>query len=121
MAIDYRKLWPRLRRILQHTTIRFLLTVVVLLTIYHGFGYITGPSHLSEQLKIRLDENPERVNILVTSKFPSEEFHIGIYQNLGSLRGTEGRTAKLFNVKPRDVRTLSRFYWIDNLDLANEK
>ena len=44
------------------------------------------------------------MNIEVTTEFPPEAFHMGIYQNLGSVRGSKGNTTTLFRVKPADVK-----------------
>lgn len=102
----------------EHTVARFLIIVGVIVGLYTGYGYATGPSRISDGLRARLDEGPSSVDIRVTSKFPPEEFHIGIYQNLGSMRGVEGDTAKLNSVAPADIRALSRNYWILRIDLA---
>lgn len=101
-----------------HTVARFLIIVGAVVGLYIGYGYATGPSRISDGLRARLEQGPSSVNINVTSKFPPEEFHIGIYQDLGSMRGVEGNTAKLHSVSPSDIRALSRYYWIEKLDLA---
>ena len=44
---------------------------------------------------------------------------MGVYQDLGSMRGSEGNTTKLFRVEPGNVRKLSRKYWVERIDLAN--
>ena len=98
--------------------VRFLLVVVVCLAIFIGYGYITGPSRISDRLHTALDTGPERVNIVVTAKFPPEEFHMGIYQDVGAMRGSDGKSSTLFRVKPRDVQALARHYWIERIDLA---
>jgi hypothetical protein len=98
--------------------IRFLLVVTVCLATFVGYGYITGPSRITDRLHKALDAGPERVNIVVTAKFPPEEFHMGIYQDVGAMRGSAGRSSTLFRVKTRDVYALARHYWIENIDLA---
>lgn len=97
---------------------RFLIVVGVILGLYYGHGYVNGPSRISDRLHERLDQGENRVNILVTSKFPPEVFHMGVYQELGSVRGTTGSTTTLYKVKPANVRALSRRYWIEKIDLA---
>ncbi len=37
---------------------------------------------------------------------------------LGSIRGVNGHTAKLYGVSPSHARQLSRYYWIGQIDLA---
>ena len=98
--------------------IRFLLVVVVCFAIFTGYGFITGPSRITDRLHKALEASPERVNIVVTAKFPPEEFHMGIYQDVGAMRGSKGRSSTLFRVKPRNVKALARHYWIERIDLA---
>ncbi len=86
--------------------------------IRHVTGHLTGPSRISDRLQAALDAGPKRVNIVVTAKFPPEEFHMGIYQDVGAMRGSKGKSSTLFQVKPRDVKMLARHYWIIRIDLA---
>ncbi len=109
------------RRWSRHPTARFLAVCILLLGLYYGYGYVTGPSRLTPALKARLAESPGRVDLLITSKFPPEEFHIRIYQALGGMRGVKGSTAELVAVTPSDARTLSRYYWIEKIDLKPGK
>lgn len=105
------------RRWTQHPTVRFLAAAALLFGLYYGFGYATAPSRLTPSLKAHLTTSPERLALLVTAKFPPEEFHIRIYQNLGSMRGVKGSTAELVSVTPSGLRTLSQYYWIEKIDL----
>lgn len=82
------------------------------------YGYVTGPTRLTKCLHAALAQKPVSVDILVTTKFPPEEFHIRLYQQVGSMRGVEGRTANLYGVSSANVRALSRYYWIHQIDLA---
>ena len=54
---------------------------------------------------------------LMGAKFPPEEFHIRIYQELGSMRGVKDSTAELVSVTPSGLSTLSQYYWIEKIDL----
>jgi hypothetical protein len=108
----------RKRRWHDRRDVRFLLVVAACVAIYIGYGHVTGPSRISDRLHAALDAGPKRVNIVITAKFPPEEFHMGIYQDVGAMRGSKGKSSTLFRVKPRDVQALSRHYWIDNIDLA---
>jgi hypothetical protein len=97
---------------------RFLILVALVLGLYHGYGYITGPSRISAGLQQAMDQNPEgRFNIVVTAKFPPEEFHMGIYQEYGVMRGTTGKGATLHKVWTHGVKNLSRYYWVTGVDL----
>jgi len=106
------------RRWRQHPTVRFLALAVALLAAYHGYLYLTGPSRMTDRLRARLTQGPALVDVLVTAKFPPEEFHIRLFQQVGNMRGVEGSTAKLYTVTPANVHYLSRHYWIRGIDLA---
>jgi hypothetical protein len=106
------------RRWGEHPTVRFLALACALLAAYNGYLYLTGPSRMTDRLRARLAEGPATVNVLVTAKFPPEEFHIRLLQQVGNMRGVEGSTAKLYTVIPANVRYLSRHYWIRGIDLA---
>ncbi len=108
----------RRRRWYHRRDIRFLIVVAAILAAYFGYGYVTGPGRITDRLQAALDKEPPTVNIRVTAKFAPEAFHIGVYQDLGSMRGNEGNTTTLFKVTPADTRKLSRKYWIERVDLA---
>ncbi|NQU70027.1 MAG: hypothetical protein HQ514_05725 [Rhodospirillales bacterium] len=97
---------------------RFVMLVGAFLLAYQAYGYAIGPGHITDRLHARLADNPKRINIAVTSNFPPEAFHMGVYQRHGNMRGTRGSTAILYRVKPTDLRYLSRRYWIKSIDLA---
>jgi hypothetical protein len=109
------------RRAREHPTVRFLALVLALLAAYHGYLYVTGPSRMSDRLRTRLAQRPATVNVLVTAKFPPEEFHIRLFQQVGNMRGVEGSTAKLYAITPANVRYVSRHYWIRAIDLAPDE
>lgn len=105
----------------RHPTVRFLFACLVVALLYVGYGYATASARLSPRLSEQLARNPARLNILVTTPFPPEEFHIRIYQALGNMRGVEGNTAKLYSVSAANVRFLSRYYWVQRLDLGPDE
>jgi len=105
----------------QRRDVRFVLFVTAVLGLYFGYGYATEPSRIDATLKSVLAGNPPRVNIVVIAKFPPEEYHMGVYQELGSMRGSDGKGALLYRVKPENVRKLSRYYWVDRITLAPER
>ena len=108
------------RRVREHPTVRFLALALALVLAYNGYLWVTGPSRMTERLRVRLAESPPTVNVLVTAKFPPEEFHIRLLQQVGNMRGVEGSTAKLYTITPANVRYVSRHYWIRGIDLAPE-
>ncbi len=116
-----RKIISQRRKWAAHPTVRFFSICFVLLALYWSFGYFSGPGRMTDRLNARLAENPARLNVAVTSKFPPEEFHISIYQRLGSMRGVRDSTAFLHTMTPGSVIYLSQYYWIDKIDLIPGK
>ncbi len=108
----------KVKRWIEHPTLRFLGLALAVLLAYNGYLYLTGPSRMSDRLRARLAQGPATVNVLVTSKFPPEEFHVRIFQQVGNMRGVEGSTAKVYTITPANVRYLSRHYWVHRIDLA---
>ena len=112
------------KKIVQHrwyTRRDFLFCAVigVLVMTYHGGGFIEGPSRITSQLHAKMQANEEiTVNIKITSNFPAQEFHMGVFQEVGTIRDNKGNDTFLFKVKPDDIRMLSRKYWIKLIDLA---
>lgn len=109
---------PVRRRWYHRRDLRFVMVVAAILAAYYGYAFATGSGRITDRLHARLAEYPKRVNINVTTKFPPEAFHIGIYQRYGGMRGTRGSTATIFRVRPSDIRRLSRKYWIERIELA---
>lgn len=107
-----RRAWYKRRDIL------FIMVVAAIWLSWEGYGRLTGPARISDELAAVLDTNPKNVNLLVTAKFPPERFHSNVYNELGVQRGTEGATTILVRVRPADVRWLSQQYWIETINLA---
>lgn len=92
MRAETARTWKRWGR---HPTAGFLALAFAVLAAYNGYLHLTGPSRMTDRLRARLAEGPATVNVLVTAKFPPEEFHIRLLQQVGNMRGVEGSTAKL--------------------------
>ena len=104
-----------------HPTLRFLLASTLIFGLYWTWGYVTGPSKISPRLWALLEKNPSTVDITVTTKFPPEEFHISIYQQLGSMRGVRESTAALYSMSVPNLKNLSRYYWVERIDAIPKK
>lgn len=102
----------------QRRDILFVAFVTAILLASQAYGLITGPTRISDALSAALDQNPKKLNLLVTANFPPERFHSNVYNTIGVQRGTKGSTTVLVRVKPSDVRWISQQYWIKQVDLA---
>lgn len=112
-AADFKR-----RRWYHRRDLRFVSVIVLLMAVFHGYGFVTGPAKISGPLAAALDGGASKVNIQVVARFPPEAFHISIYQEVGSMRGSNGKTTILFGATPEGVRLLSRKYWIEKIDLV---
>jgi hypothetical protein len=97
---------------------RFVLVVFGLVAVFYSWSYITGPSRLSINLSKLIENQETPVNLVITTNFPAQEFHLGVFQEVGTIRGSKGRDTLLYKVKPKDIRMLSRKYWIEQIDIA---
>ena len=97
---------------------RFVLVIIILVTVFYSWSYITGPSRLSIDLSNLIEEQETPINIVITTNFRAQEFHLGVFQEVGTIRGSKGLDTLLYKVKPKDIRMLSRKYWIKRIDIA---
>lgn len=102
----------------QRRDILFVAFVGVIWIASQAYGLVTGPARITAALSAALDQNPRRVDLLVTANFPPERFHSNLYNTIGVQRGTKGSTTLLVRVKPSNVRWISQQYWIERIDLA---
>ena len=108
----------RIERWRRHPTVRFLALALAVLAVYHGYLYLAAPSRMTDRLRARLAERPATLDVLVTAKFPPEEFHIRLLQQVGTMGGVQGSTARLSSVTPANVWYVARHYWVRRIDLA---
>jgi hypothetical protein len=57
-----------------------------------------------------------RVDVQVTLWFPPERFHIEHFQRLGRVSRTDGPRLEVRGVRPRDLPTLARPFWVERVD-----
>ena len=108
----------RPRRWYHRRDARFVLVILSLVTVFYSWSYITGPSRLSINLSKLLEKHEMPVNLVIRTNFPAQEFHLGVFQEAGTIRGSKGLDTLLYKVKPKDIRMLSRKYWIERIDIA---
>ena len=106
------------RRWYHRRDIRFVALIAAFIIVFQSFGYITGPSRITPKLHAVIDGGAKYVNILVWAKFPAESFHMERFQAIGVMRGIVGDAIWLTRVKPGDVHSLARKYWIAKIGLA---
>jgi hypothetical protein len=58
----------------------------------------------------------ERVNILVTLRFPPERFHVQQFQTFGRVSGTQDNSIEVRGVKRADLTSLARLYWVTRVE-----
>ena len=107
------------RRWYHRRDIRFVALIAAFIIVFQAFGYITGPSRITPKLHAAIDGGAKTVNILVWAKFPAEAFHMERFQAVGVVRGNVGDAVWLTRVKPGDIHSLARKYWIAKIDLAS--
>jgi hypothetical protein len=58
----------------------------------------------------------EKVNVLVTLKFPPERFHVIVFQRFGRVSGTLDNSIEVRGVKRGDLRAVARPYWVRRVE-----
>lgn len=102
-------------KLLRHRTVRFLLAVSLLLGGYAVYGRVTAPSRIAPALQTELARGGY-VDIAVRLPFKPEQFHINLFQQLGTVRGVQGNVVPIGRVRASDVKRLARYYWIEHID-----
>jgi hypothetical protein len=98
-------------RLLEHKTVRFLLAVALALGGYAAYGRVTAPWRIAPALEAGLAQGGP-LDIAVVLPFQPEQFHINLFQQVGTVRGVRGDVVLIGRVPAAEVRRLSRLYWI---------
>ena len=104
-----------LKKILRHKTVRFLLAVALVLGGYAAYGRLTAPWRIAPALQAELARGGY-ADIAVRLPFKPEQFHINLFQQVGTVRGVRGNVVLIGRVRSADVKRLSRYYWIQHID-----
>ena len=75
--------------LLKHKTIRFLLVVALVLGGYTAYARLTAPGRIASALEVELARGGY-ADIAVRLSFKPEQFHINLFQQLGTVRGVRG-------------------------------
>ena len=98
-----------------HTTVRFLLAVVLILGGYAAYGWITAPRRIAPALQARLAQGGY-ADIAVVLPFAPEQFHMNLFQQVGTVRGVRGDTVLIGRVPAAEVWRIAQYYWIRRID-----
>jgi len=99
---------------LRHRTVAFLLVASLLWGGWEAFLSLTAPGRIDAALAPALQQ-PALVNVAITLGFAPEDFHIRLFQGYGVVSGVRGTTVLINRVRPDDVRTLARHYWVRSI------
>jgi hypothetical protein len=101
--------------LLRHKTVRFLLAVAVVLGGYAAYGRLTAPWRMAPALQAELARGGY-ADIAVRLPFKPEQFHINLFQQVGTVRGVRGDVVLVGRVPAADVERLARYYWIRRIE-----
>jgi hypothetical protein len=101
--------------LLRHRTVRFLLAVALVLGGYAAYGRLTAPWRIAPALQAELARGGY-ADIAVRLSFKPEQFHINLFQQVGTVRGVRGDVVLVGRVHAADVERLARYYWIRHID-----
>jgi len=59
-----------------------------------------------------LEPGAQKVNVLVTLRFPPERFHVIAFQKFGRVSGTQDDSIEVRGVNPSNLRAVARPYWV---------
>jgi hypothetical protein len=101
-------------KLLRHRTIQFLLAVALLLGGYAAYGRLTAPSRIAPALQADLSRGGY-ADIAVRLSFKPEQYHINLFQKIGTVRGVKEDVVLIGRVRTADVERLARYYWIQHI------
>ncbi len=102
-------------KLLRHKTVRFVLAVALILGGYAAYGRLTAPHRIAPALQVDLARGGY-ADIAVRLPFKPEQFHINLFQKIGTVRGVREDVVLIGRVRAADVERLARYYWIRHID-----
>src|SRR5574341_688967 len=104
-----------MRTVLQHKTVRFLLVVAVAVGGFTGYGRLSAPWRIDPALAAGLAKGGY-ADIAVVVPFLPEQFHVNLFQQVGTVRGVRGNVVLIGRVPVDEVRRLAHYYWIRRIE-----
>ena len=102
-------------RLLQHRSVKFLIVVVLLVGGFVVYGRLTAPWRMSPALEASLAKGGH-ADIAVVLPFQPEQFHVNLFQQVGTVRGVRGNVVLIGRVPAADVWRLAHYYWIRRIE-----
>ena len=104
---------------IDHRAWKPVIGILVILVLIYGrpiYGTATASSRVASAVVAAVDSQP-RVDVVLALNFPPEDFHIKQVQEFGTMSGVQGNNIRLRRVSPDGVKHLSRYYWINRIEL----
>jgi len=102
-------------RLLQHTAVRFLLAVALAVGGFVAYGRLSAPWRIAPALAAGLAKGGH-ADIAVVLPFLPEQFHVNLFQQVGTVRGVRGNVVLIGRVPVDEVRRLAHYYWIRRIE-----
>ena len=83
---------------------------------WQGMIRLTAPGRVDPALTQALAREP-CVNVAVTLPFPTEDFHVRLFQEYGVASRVRGTTVLLNRVAAEEVGRIARHYWVRRIAL----
>jgi hypothetical protein len=104
------RLW---RALLRSPKGRVSIAVLTCYCAWQGWLTLRAPNKLAPSLP-RAGRDP--VDVVVTLPFAPERFHVLVFQRYGRVSGTLGHQVELRAVRPSDLLTVARPYWVTRVE-----
>jgi hypothetical protein len=95
---------------------RVVVAIVLAYILFQGWLWIAAPGKITGAFPAER----QRVNILVTLRFPPERFHVQVFQGFGRVSGTQDNSIEVRNVRKTDLDAVARPYWVAKVEPLKE-
>jgi hypothetical protein len=92
--------------------LRIVMAVVLMYFVFQSYLFLAAPGKIAPELQ----NNSEKVNVLVTLPFPPERFHVLVFQRYGRVSGTHENSIEVRGVARDRLRAVARPYWVRKVE-----